>query len=89
MSPQSKKRKKNIFVGRQLTLGKLLSGSEIFYNPKERNWVFATNLKFLIPISFKPDDVNIFNLNLNYLVLQNSYIEISKVYDILLQRYRD
>ena len=37
MSPQSKKRKKNIFVGRQLTMGKLLSGSEIFYNPKERN----------------------------------------------------
>ena len=52
---------------------------------RHRNWVFATNLNFLIPISFQPNDVN-FDIS-NYLIDQNSKLEISEVYNIGLQRY--
>ena len=50
----------------------------------QRNWVFVTNSNCLIPISFSNH-----NVNLSYLILQNSQFEISMVYNIGLQRYKE
>ena len=46
----------------------------------------ATNLNFLITITLQPDGVSL--RYLDHLIQQNSYFEISKVYNIGLQRYR-
>ena len=55
----------------------------------ERIWVFATNSEFLILISLQPNVVNLRYFNQCFCKIKWSKFEISKVYIINSQRYRD
>ena len=75
---------KDLTVKCNLLLSHLLD-QECFM--EQRNWVFATNFNFLIPISFQPDGLIACEISsLDFLILQNSQFEISKVYNIGLER---
>ena len=54
----------------------------------QRNWVFATTSNFVIPISYQPDGVYLRYFKLRLFESTEFIIEISKVYDIGLQRNR-
>ena len=57
---------------------------------KQRNWAIVTNSNCLIPISLKPKGLNFWNLKLRlFSVTETICFEISKVYEIGLQRYND
>ena len=56
---------------------------------RQRNWVFATNCDFIIPISLDSNVVDLWYFKQWLLLDQITKFEISKVYDIGFQRYRD
>jgi len=60
-----------------------------FSQMTQRNWVIATKLDFLIPISSHHDGVNLWYYKLYYFDLTEFRVEISNFYHFGLQRYKD
>ena len=54
-------------------------------NHDKRNWVFATNSDFQIPVTLQPNVVDLIYFKLWILLAQIIQVEISKVYIIRLQ----
>ena len=75
----------SLYSNSKNTFKQLLSSFVLFIN--ERNWVFATNSNLLIPISLQPDGVGLYYFKLTLFDLTEFIVEISKVYNIGLQRY--